>query len=123
LAPICGRRDDRPSSVPFLAPAISTGTARTFPQDLHNPPGGRADRPTRVPLVVRREHVVVTAQKSCPCLATVLVDEAPAPARSSADPWTATLTVPIWSMRPKVEAVATARPETADIPVPADAKR
>jgi hypothetical protein len=49
VAPIRGRRGDRPSSVPSLAPLISTGGARTFPQDLHNSPGGRADRPTPVP--------------------------------------------------------------------------
>jgi hypothetical protein len=78
----------RPSSVPSLAPVISTGASRTFPQDLHNSPGGRADRPTPVPGGVRSEHVVVSAQKSVPCLATVLVDEAPAPARSREDPWT-----------------------------------
>jgi hypothetical protein len=66
---------------------------------------------------------VVTAQKSLPCRATVLVDEAPAPARSGEDPLENPLTVPIWSMRPKVEAMATGRPKTADIPAPADAKR
>jgi len=44
------------------------------------------------------------------------------PARGK-NPWTTPLTVPIWSMWPKVEAMAIARLRTADIPAPADAKR
>jgi hypothetical protein len=103
---------------------ISTGAARTFPQDLHNSTGARADRPTPVPVEVGGEHGVSSAaQKSVLCLVTVEVDEAPAPARLSEDPWTAPLTVSIWSRRPEGEAMATSRPERADIPAPADAKR
>jgi len=114
---------DRPSSVPSLAPLISTGVARTFPQDLHNSPGGRADRPTLVPGAGGGDSVCRHGPEIAPVPSTVLVDEAPAPARSREDPSTTPLTVPIWSMRPKVEDIATARPQTADIPDPADAKR
>jgi hypothetical protein len=87
---------DRPSSVPSLAPLISTGAARTFPQDLHNSPGGRADRPTPVPGAYDGHSVCRHGPEIAPCRATVLVDEAPAPARSREDPWTTPLTVPIW---------------------------
>jgi hypothetical protein len=84
VAPNRRGRGDRPSSVPSLAPRISTGAARTFPQDLHNWPGGRADRPTAVP-GGGAKGIRLSARTSFPCLATFHVDEAPALVRSSED--------------------------------------
>lgn len=52
----------------------------------------------------------MSARTSFLCLATVLVDEAPSPTRLAKTPGATRLRVPIWSMPPKVEAMAIARP-------------
>jgi len=83
-------------------PAGRPSQLRTFPRsrDLHrrrpNLPTGspqfagwpRRSSHTRPRRVRKGTRFVVTAQKSFPGLAAVLVDEAPAPARSGEDRWT-----------------------------------